>query len=215
MISVTGGFGGVLVQVLLTVILSGVLYARGEVAAKGILAFARKLGPERGERFVHLAGSTVRGVALGVVVTALVQSSFAGLGLWVSGVPFPGLLTAAVFLLCIAQLGPFLIMLPVVLWLYLTGSLGWTIALFVWTLLVGVMDNFMRPILIKRSVDLPLLLIIAGVIGGLLGFGVIGLFVGPVVLAITYSSLEAWVRGSVSPPADLGHSVSAPASADA
>ena len=215
MLSVTGGFGGVLVHFLLTVILAGILYARGDIAAEGVRAFARKLGAERGERFVNLAGQTMRGVALGVVVTAVVQSTFAGLGLWASGVPFPGLLTAAVFMLRIAQLGPFLVMVPVVIWLYLTGSIGGTAALLVWTLFVGIMDNFLRPVLIKRSVDLPLLLIIAGVVGGIIGFGVIGLFVGPVVLAVTYSSLEAWVRGSMPPPPDLSQSVSAPASADA
>jgi predicted PurR-regulated permease PerM len=80
-----------------------------------------------------------------------------------------------------------------VVWLYWSGSFGWATALLVWTVLVGALDNFLRPVLIRRGVDLPLLLIIAGVIGGLVGFGIIGLFVGPVILAVTYTLLESWI----------------------
>lgn len=190
----TGGIGMLAVHFILILILSAVLYAQGESAAGGVLAFARRIGGDRGERAVILAGMAVRGVALGVIVTALVQSLLAGLGLWISGVPRAGLLTAAVFALCVAQLGPLLILLPVVAWMYWSGDAGWATALLVWSVLVGALDNVLRPILIRRGVDLPLLLIIAGVIGGLIGFGVIGLFVGPVILAVTYTLLESWVR---------------------
>jgi len=193
MIGMTGGFGSVILHFLMTVILAGILYARGELAAQGVMAFGRRVGAERGEKMVRLAGQSVRGVALGVVVTALVQSALAGLGLWVSGVPHPGLLTAAVFVLCIAQVGPLPVFVASVIWLYSTESSAWATALVVWALIVGPLDNFMRPILIRRGVELPLLLIIAGVVGGLIAFGVIGLFVGPVILAITYASLEAWI----------------------
>ena len=194
MVAITGGVGELVLHFLLTVILAAVLYARGEVAAQGLVAFARRLGQERGARTIILAGQSVRSVALGVVVTALAQSALAGLGLWVCGVPHPGLLTAAVFVLCIAQLGPFPVLVPAVIWMFGTGNLGWATALLVWSVPVGIMDNFLRPILIRRGVDLPLLLIIAGVIGGLIGFGVVGLFIGPVILAVTYTLLESWIR---------------------
>jgi len=194
MFNVTGGLGGVLLQLILTVIISGILYARGELAARGVLAFGRRIGADRGERVIRLAGQSVRGVALGVVVTALLQSALAGLGLWVCGIPRPGLLTAVVFVLCIAQIGPLPIFIAGTAWLFLKDNTGWAVALIVWAVVVGPLDNFLRPILIKRGVDLPLLLIIAGVIGGLVGFGVIGLFVGPVILAVTYSCLESWIR---------------------
>lgn len=199
MFDVTGGLGGVLLQLVLTVIISSILYARGELAAQGVLAFGRRVGAERGERVIRLAGQSVRGVALGVVVTALLQSALAGLGLWVCGIPRPGLLTAAVFVLCIAQIGPLPIFVAGAVWLYLKDSTGWMVALIIWAVVVGPLDNFLRPILIKRGVDLPLLLIIAGVIGGLVGFGVIGLFVGPVILAVTYSCLESWIREGAPP----------------
>jgi predicted PurR-regulated permease PerM len=142
---------------------------------------------------VVLAGQAIRAVALGVVVTALVQTVLAGLGLAVAGIPFAGLLTAVILLLCIAQVGPILVLAPAVIWLFWTGATGWGIALLVWTVIVGMLDNVLRPMLIRRGADLPLLLIFAGVIGGLLSFGIIGLFVGPVVLAVTYTLLKDWM----------------------
>jgi len=142
---------------------------------------------------VVLAGQAIRAVALGVVVTAIVQSTAAGIGLAVSGVPYVAVLTAVIFMLCIAQLGPVLVLAPAVGWLYWSGDPVWGTVLLVWTVLVGGLDNVLRPILIKRGADLPLLLIFAGVIGGLVSFGIIGLFVGPVILAVTYRLLESWV----------------------
>ena len=152
---------------------------------------------------VTLAGQSVRAVALGVVVTALVQTTLGGIGLAVAGIPFATMLTGMIFLLCIAQLGPILVMIPATIWLYSTGSTGWGTVLLVWSIAVGVIDNFLKPILIKRGADLPILLIFAGVLGGLLAFGVIGLFVGPVVLAVTYTLLGSWVKGdpTISAPA--------------
>jgi predicted PurR-regulated permease PerM len=132
-------------------------------------------------------------VALGVVVTAIVQSTAAGIGLAVSGVPYVTVLTAVIFMLCIAQLGPILVLAPAVGWLYWSGDPVWGTVLLVWTVIVGGLDNVLRPILIRRGADLPLLLIFAGVIGGLVSFGIIGLFVGPVILAVTYRLLESWV----------------------
>jgi predicted PurR-regulated permease PerM len=193
-LSITGNFGILIFHFILTVVIAAIFYSHGEAAGKGLLMFARRVGAERGERAVHLAGQAVRGVALGVVVTALVQSLLAGLGLWVSGVPRPGLLLAVSFVLSVAQIGPLPVLLPAVIWLYWSGDIGWGSGLLVWTVFVGTMDNFLRPVLIRRGVDLPLLLIIPGVIGGLIGFGVIGLFVGPVMLAVTYTLLEAWIR---------------------
>jgi predicted PurR-regulated permease PerM len=109
-------------------------------------------------------------------------------------VPFAPILTAVMFMLCIAQLGPILVLAPAVIWLYWSGDSGWGTFLLVWTLLVGSLDNFLRPILIRKGADLPLLLILAGVIGGLIGFGLVGIFVGPVVLAVAYTLLESWLK---------------------
>ena len=188
-----GGLGLLGVQFLLTVIIAVIMYTNGETARAGLIRFGRRLAGERGEGVVVLAGQAIRGVALGVVVTALAQTLLAGLGLLVAGIPFAGLLTGVVLLLCIAQVGPILVLLPAVGWLFWTDQTGWAVALLVWTVLVGTLDNVLRPILIRRGADLPLLLIFAGVLGGLFAFGIVGLFVGPVVLAVTYTLLKDWV----------------------
>jgi predicted PurR-regulated permease PerM len=188
-----GSVGMLTVQFLLTVIISVIMYTQGETARNAMIRFSRRLAGERGESVVILAGQAIRAVALGVVVTALAQTLFAGIGLAVAGIPFAGLLTGVILLLCIAQVGPILVLAPAVIWLFWSGETAWGVALLVWTVLVGTMDNVLRPVLIRRGADLPMLLIFAGVIGGLLAFGIIGLFVGPVVLAVTYTLLKEWV----------------------
>jgi predicted PurR-regulated permease PerM len=106
------------------------------------------------------------------------------------------------FLLCIAQLGPGLVLVPAVIWVYWSGDASWGTLLLIWSVFVGTLDNFLRPILIKLGADLPLLLILAGVIGGLFAFGLVGIFVGPVVLAVAYTLLGDWIGGGNGPVAD-------------
>jgi len=190
-----GGFALVVVQFVLIVILSGILYAGGENWGAWVRRFGERLAGEQGGRMVTLAGQAIRGVALGVVVTALIQSALGGIGLAIVGVPFAGVLTAVMFALCIAQLGPILVLLGATIWVYYALGTGWAVFLLVWTLVVGTMDNFVRPVLIRRGADLPLLLIFAGVIGGMIAFGIVGLFIGPVVLAVAYTLLDNWVTG--------------------
>lgn len=192
--SVTGGFAMIVVHFLLTIIIVAILYVNGEGAVRGILMFAWRIGRERAENSVRLAGAAVRGVALGVVVTALIQSAIAGIGLLLAGVPRAGLLIAMVFALGVAQLGPLPVLVPVVIWLFSSNHPSMGTVMIVFTLVAAISDNFLKPILIRRGVELPLLLIIPGVIGGMLGFGVMGLFIGPVVLAVTYTLLVEWVR---------------------
>jgi predicted PurR-regulated permease PerM len=188
-----GSVGLVFVQFLLTVVLAALMYAGGERAATAVHRFGRRLAGVYGDNAVTLAGQAIRGVAMGVGVTAVVQSVLGGIGLAIAGVPFAGLLTAVMLLLCIAQLGPALVLFLAVAWVYWSGETGWGTFLLVWSLVVGTMDNFLRPALIKLGADLPLLLIFGGVIGGLLAFGLIGIFVGPVVLAVAYTLTDAWI----------------------
>jgi predicted PurR-regulated permease PerM len=195
LIAQAGSVGLMVVQFLLTVIISAVLYASGEQAATGVIRFARRLAGQHGENAIILAGRAVRGVALGVVVTALIQTILGGIGLGLSGVPAAALLTGVLFILCVAQLGPMLVLIPAVVWLFWEGHTLWGSIMVVWSIIVGTIDNFIRPILIKKGADLPLLLIFAGVIGGLIAFGIIGLFIGPVLLAVTYTLLKTWVAG--------------------
>jgi len=192
-----GSVAAEMLQFLLTVIISAIMYAGGEKAGAGVIAFARRLAGKRGEEVTILAAKAVRGVALGIVVTALIQAAIAGTGLVISGVPAAPLLTAVAFMLCIAQLGPILVLLPCIIWLYWKGDPLWGTVLLIFTIVAAALDNIIRPILIKKGAELPLIMIFAGVIGGLIAFGVVGLFIGPVMLAVTYTLLKAWVSGEV------------------
>ena len=196
-----GNFTTLVLNCLLTIGIAAVLYANGETAAKGVRIFARRLANQAGDEVAVLSAKAIRAVALGIVVTALVQSSLAGVDLFLAGVPGAALLTALALMLCIAQVGPALVMIPAAIWLFykdhiLAGSLFTIGAIFVCAL-----DNFLRPVMIRKGADLPMLLIIAGVIGGLIGFGIIGLFIGPVILAVTYTLLQAWVNREPNPAA--------------
>lgn len=195
-----GGLAAFLVHLLLTAIIAMLLYSGGEAAAAALRAFAYRLAGARGEQSVTLGGQAIRAVALGVIVTAVVQSLLGGIGLVVAGVPFAGALTALMFMLGVAQIGATPVMALAVGWLYWSGNTLTATIFLPWAIFVAVLDNILRPLLIKRGADLPLILIFAGVIGGLLAFGVVGLFVGPTVLAIAYTELSAWVNDGPPPP---------------
>lgn len=193
LLATMGSLGALFGQLLMTVIVAAVLYSLGDAAAERLRLFARRVGGDRGAAAIVLAGQAIRGVAMGVVVTAVIQTTLAGIGLAIARVPFAGVLTVVILVFCIAQVGPILVLVPAIIWLYGSGQTGWGTFLLVWSIPVVTLDNVIRPILIKKGADLPLLLIFAGVIGGLVSFGLIGIFVGPVVLAVSHTLLEAWI----------------------
>ncbi len=193
LVAQAGSIGMMLVHFILTLILATLLYMHGEEAANSVRRLAHRIADERGENAAVLAAKSIRAVAHGVVITALAQSILAGIGLAVVGVPYASLLTALTFMLTIAQIGAGPVLIPTIIWLFWKGSTGWGIAMLVWSIFVMGMDGFLRPILIRRNANLPMLLIFAGVIGGLIAFGVIGLFIGPVLLAVCYTLMTAWV----------------------
>jgi predicted PurR-regulated permease PerM len=194
--STAGSLGGMFVHFLLTALIAAVMYTKGELAAGTAIQFGRRLGGDRGEMAVKLAGQAIRSVALGVVVTAVAQTAISGIGLAVVGMPFAAVLTAVMFVLCLIQLGPALVLIPAVIWMYYTGDAVWATVLLVFTIVATTVDQFIRPILIRRGADLPLLLILSGVIGGLIAFGILGMFIGPTVLAVAYTLLNAWLADS-------------------
>lgn len=193
LLSTAGSMVGVLLQFLLTIIVAAVLYSTGETAAKGILAFMKRLAGPRGETVTILAEKSIRSVALGIVVTALIQTVLSGIGLLVTGVPGASLWTVAVLVFCLIQIGPLPVLLPAVIYIYWTGDAVRGTIMLVIALVALTVDNFIRPILIKKGADLPLVMVFTGVIGGLVAFGVVGLFIGPVVLAVSYTLLKSWV----------------------
>jgi len=185
--------GFFLLHLVLMLIVCGLLYSKGEAAARLVSRLAERISPHNGAAIIQLVGQSIRAIALGVVVTAFVQASLGAAGIWVAGVPFAGLLSALLLIVCLVQIGPLLPLLGCVIWVYMNGSHLTATLLLVWSIGVTMLDNIMRPILIRRSVSLPMVLIISGVLGGLLSMGVIGLFIGPVILAVTYHVLLAWI----------------------
>lgn len=191
--------GYFLIHLALMVLFSVLLYIHGEQVALGIRHFAMRAADKRGDAVVVMAAKAIRAVALGVVVTALVQAILGGIGLAVAGIQYATILTVLMFICCVAQLGPLLVLIPAIIWVYWTGDTTWGTVLLVWSCIVGTLDNFLRPYLIRMEADMPMILILSGVIGGLLSFGMIGLFIGPVVLAISYRLISAWVHETPEP----------------
>ncbi len=196
MLAQAGSVGRMLLGFFLTVIIAAILFAKGEKVAEGALRFADRLAGEQGREAAILAAKSVRAVALGVVLTGFIQAGVGGIGLFVTGVPAAAVLTGLIFILCLAQVGPAPVLFPAVAWVYWSGDMVRGTILLVWAIFTSTFDNFLRAALIKKGADLPLTLIFPGVVGGLFAFGVIGLFIGPIVLAVTYTLLAAWVKGS-------------------
>jgi predicted PurR-regulated permease PerM len=195
--ALSGSIGMMVIQSLLTVFIAAIFYQRGDKAADWLLLFARRIAGHYGENALTLAVSAIRAVALGVVGTAIIQTVLAGLGLAVCGVPAMTILLAIIFILELAQVGPMPVLIPAVIWLFWRDQIMLGTVLAAWTLFLSVFDNIVTPFLMKKGADLPMLLVFAGVTGGMMVFGVIGLFIGPVVLAVTHTLLDAWVTGDM------------------
>jgi predicted PurR-regulated permease PerM len=189
------GIGYGILEFLLAVLIAGVLFANAEACLDYLHRFVRRIGGEASLGLVELAGQTIRGVANGVVGTALIQAALAGVAFVVAGVPGAGVLLMAVFLISLIQLTPVIIVLLVALWQYFQGEIGWSIFMALWGLLVvGTVDNLVRPYLISQGAKLPLVIIFIGVIGGLLAYGFLGIFLGAVILAVVWRMAVDWLK---------------------
>ncbi len=193
--------GLALVQFLTAILVAAVLHAAGEPALALLARLIRRVGGEREVALLDLAGQTIRGVALGVVGTAVVQGVVAGLGLLVAGAPAPLLLGFAAFAVAIVQLPASVMLLPVAGWLFWDGSTWQAVFLAAWALaVVGTVDNLVRPYLISQGADLPFVLVTVGVVGGLLAWGFLGMFLGATLLAVGHSLLRDWLDEERHPP---------------
>lgn len=194
MLGTAGSLLRLVLQVILATAIVALMYSSGEQVVVGIRAFFRRLGGAEAEALVPLAGNSARAVALGVVLTAVLQALLTGIALAFAGVPGAALLGGLALVLCLAQVGPLIILAAAVGWLYWAHHVTAAIALGVVSIGLVSMDNILKPILITRGAGLPLLLVFVGVVGGMLTFGIIGIFVGPVVLAVGWTLLQDWVR---------------------
>ena len=175
------------------IMVAGVLLAYSEKLADTVRGLAGRIANARGRHFVEITGSTIRNVSQGVIGVAILQSALLGIGLLVAGVPFAGAITFVCLVLAIVQVGPNIIMIPVIIWAW-TAMPAMTAGIFtVYTAPLLLLDNVLRPILMARGLQTPMAVILAGVVCGTLAGGLIGLFVGPVVLAVFYDLVTAWI----------------------
>jgi len=185
-----------LVQLTLAVLVAFFLYRNGEIAADRIERAVVRVGGARGKHLLDVTGATVIGVVYGILGTALAQATLAAIGFVVAGVPGALLLGLATFFMSVTPVGPPLIWGPAAIWLFYQGSTGWAIFLVVWgVLIIGLIDNFLKPMLISRGSSLPFILVFLGVLGGVVAFGFIGVFLGPTLLAVGYRVINEWVDG--------------------
>jgi len=184
------------VQILLALIVATAFWINGDKLAHEVTDIATRLGGEAGRNAVSAAEGAVRGVAWGIVGTGIIQAMLMGIGLAIAGVPGVGVISFLTLIFSISQvLGPLVVVawLGAAAWLYSEGQLAWAIFMGLWGLImVSGSDNIVRPLLIKRSSEMPLSLIILGVFGGLIAFGFLGLFIGPALLAVAHGLLRAW-----------------------
>ena len=190
---IAGLAGGVL-HILVAVVVSGFLYTPGARLVHGGRLFAGRVVGTRGSGFVDLAGATIRSVARGVIGVAIIQALLIGIGLLVAEVPAAGLLTLAALVLCIIQIGSGPVVVPVLIWAWFSLGTGMALFLTVYLIPVTLLDNVLKPLLLGKGLPTPALVIFAGVIGGTISYGLIGLFLGPIVLAVFYDLLVFWVR---------------------
>jgi predicted PurR-regulated permease PerM len=188
------GLGLAVLEFLVATVITGILYVTAEPAVATVRRFVAKIGSEREVALLEVAGRTIRGVAVGVIGTALVQGVFASVGMFIVGAPGPVLLGFVTFMAAVMQLPTAVVLLPVAGWLFWQGLTWQAIVLTVWSLgLVNTVDNFVRPYLISQGANLPFLLIVVGVVGGLLTWGFIGIFLGATLLAVTYTLFLNWL----------------------
>lgn len=170
-------------------------YAYGDPIADRMKILLRRIAGVHADRLILVTGATVRGVVYGVLGTAVVQGILTAFGLWISGVPRPVLLGAVAGLLSVLPIGAPIVWIPASLWLVSTGHLGWGIFLGIYgTIAISGADNIIRPWFISRGAQLPFILTVLGVLGGVLAFGLLGIFLGPVLLGIGYTLLNEWAR---------------------
>ena len=193
-LAAAAGAGAVLLQFVVSIIIAGMLlvYAKSGVEVVEKIS-ARLMGERGGKTFAGMAGATIRSVAQGVLGVAVIQAVLAGIGLLVIGVPYAGIWTLLVLLLAIIQLPTILVLGPIIIYVFTITSTVPAVIFMIWSLLVGVSDSVLKPLLLGRGLDIPMLVILLGAIGGMILWGIIGLFVGAVVLAVGYRLFVLWL----------------------
>jgi predicted PurR-regulated permease PerM len=194
LLSLVGGAGVGTLQFVLSVIVAGFMFPYGPQLVAAARGFLFRILPEQSEHFLELAGATIRAVSQGVIGVAIIQSLLAGVGFKLAGIQSAGLLALVVLLLSIVQIGAALVVLPVIIWIWMDKDVTTALLLTVFLVIVALLDNILKPIVMGRGLTTPAVVILIGVIGGTLLHGILGLFIGPIILSVAWELAVAWVR---------------------
>ncbi len=197
-LEMAGSAGEGILEFLLALVLMGFLFGSGPRMAHNVRMLLMHVVPERSEEFIALAGATIRTVSQGVLGVAVLQAMLAGIGFGVAGVPGGSILTFLVLLMAIVQVGASLVILGVLVWAWMTMDTMGALLLTAYLVPVSLVDNVLKPLLMSHGLQTPMLVIFIGVLGGTLAHGVVGLFVGPIVLAVAWQLMRAWMRDTTS-----------------
>lgn len=185
-----------MLQLLVAIVVSGFLFTQGPQLVEALKAFLDRALGHRGKDHVQVAGATIRNVSRGVIGIALLQALLAGAGFLAAGIPAAGALAFVALLLGIVQIGPAILFLPLIIWSWTAMETMQALLFTAYMIPVGLVDNILKPILMARGLTTPMPVIIVGVIGGTIAYGIVGLFFGPIVLSVAWAVMAAWVQGS-------------------
>jgi predicted PurR-regulated permease PerM len=189
-----------LLYLVLSVVLAFFFYRDGDAVSRGLDSALTRIAGARAARLKQVAGDTVASVVYGILGTGLAQGVMAALGLWIAGVPGSLLWGTLTFFLSVVPVGPPIVWISATVWLVLRGSIGWAVFMAVWGFFgISGIDNIVKPYLISRGSRLPFILTLLGVLGGALAFGVVGVFLGPTLLAVGFRLLQEWIARDSSP----------------
>jgi predicted PurR-regulated permease PerM len=194
MLGFAGDAGVGTLKFLLSVALAGFLFPFGSQLVAAGRGFLYRIVPEQSEHFLELAGTTIRAVSQGVIGVAIIQSLLAGIGFKLAGIPGAGLLAFAVMILTIVQIGAAIVLVPVIIWIWIDKDFTTALLMTVFLCIVGLLDNILKPLVMARGLTTPTLVIFVGVIGGTLAHGIVGLFIGPIILSVAWELTVAWIR---------------------
>jgi predicted PurR-regulated permease PerM len=192
LLSVSAGLGLTVLQFALSIVVAGVLLASGQAANDVSCSLFNRLLGAKGPEFQQLIGATIRSVTSGILGVAFIQSVLAGLGFLVAGLPGAGLWAVTFLIAAVLQVGV-LVLIPAVIYMFAISSTTKAVMFLVWCLFVALVDNFLKPLLLGRGVAVPMVVVFLGAIGGFVALGLVGLFVGAIVLSVGYKLFLAWL----------------------
>jgi predicted PurR-regulated permease PerM len=194
LVHIAAGAGTGMLTFFAAIVVAGFLFSPAPSLVDALRRFSRSVAVGRGEKFVQSAGATIRAVSRGVIGISVLQAFLAGLGIVAVGIPGASLITSAVLVLGIIQIGPSIVLIPLIIWSWFGLETTTALLFTAYMIPVGLLDNILRPLVMGRGLDAPMLVILIGLIGGTISYGITGLFLGPIVLAVVWDLFVTWIR---------------------